>query len=176
MVTINPLPLVTFNAFSFDTLCITQGIQTIGTGNPPGGTYSGTGVTGNTFNPTAAGMGLHNITYQFTDSLGCTNTITDSVWVDLCNGTAPLSLGEGSGVRCYPNPATEKIYFDVSALAHKQNLVLTIYDAQGSLITSLKLKTPVTVYNLKQLTSGIYGYVVSDSSNCFSGKFAVTKE
>jgi hypothetical protein len=34
------------------------------TATTPGGTFSGPGITGNTFNPTTAGVGTHNITYS----------------------------------------------------------------------------------------------------------------
>jgi hypothetical protein len=33
--------------------------------NPPGGTLSGTGVLGNTFNPAIAGVGVHELTYVY---------------------------------------------------------------------------------------------------------------
>jgi len=47
---------------------------------PPGGTWTGPGVTGNTFNPSVAGAGGHYLTYTFTDtSTSCTGT--DSIWI-----------------------------------------------------------------------------------------------
>lgn len=52
------------------------------TGNPAGGTWSGTGVAGNTFDPAAAGQGNHTLTYTYTD--GCEGTATIVVEVDNC--------------------------------------------------------------------------------------------
>ncbi len=62
---------------------------------PAGGTYSGAGVEDGRFDPGAAGPGGHTLTYQFTDSLGCTAscsfsmevtaaaaTLGDFVWLD----------------------------------------------------------------------------------------------
>ena len=52
-----------------------------------GGVYSGTGVTddGNgmtySFDPAAAGVGIHTLTYTFTDGNGCTNSASDDVEV-----------------------------------------------------------------------------------------------
>jgi PKD repeat protein len=40
----------------------------------PGGIWSGTGVTGNIFDPAAAGAGNHIITYTILDANGCTDT------------------------------------------------------------------------------------------------------
>ncbi|OGX90276.1 gliding motility-associated C-terminal domain-containing protein [Hymenobacter coccineus] len=40
-------------------------------GAPAGGTFSGPGVTGNSFSPQAAGAGTHTLTYTVADSLAC---------------------------------------------------------------------------------------------------------
>ncbi len=45
-------------------------------GLPAGGTYSGTGVTGGSFDPATAGAGVHTITYTFVDLNGCTGICT----------------------------------------------------------------------------------------------------
>lgn len=45
-------------------------------GTPPGGAFGGPGVSGNMFDPAAAGAGTHNITYSITDSNGCTGADT----------------------------------------------------------------------------------------------------
>ena len=45
-------------------------------GNPAGGTWSGTGVIGNDFDPATAGIGNHVLTYSMT---GCTTTINVTV-------------------------------------------------------------------------------------------------
>lgn len=42
---------------------------------PPNGTFSGTGIiNGNQFDPIAAGLGSHTITYEFQDPWGCSGT------------------------------------------------------------------------------------------------------
>jgi len=45
-------------------------------GTPLGGTYSGTGVVGNQFDPVTAGLGVHVITYTLS---GCSTTINVTV-------------------------------------------------------------------------------------------------
>ncbi|MEL7425919.1 MAG: proprotein convertase P-domain-containing protein, partial [Bacteroidota bacterium] len=79
-------PVVTFNAPA--DLCVDAGVQAgLDGGTPTGGVYSGTGVTddGNgmtySFDPTAAGIGVHTITYDFTDSNGCSGSASDDVEV-----------------------------------------------------------------------------------------------
>jgi hypothetical protein len=52
-------------------------------GYPAGGVYSGTGVSGNTFNAGIAGKGNHEITYTISDGLSCAKgTARQTVLVD----------------------------------------------------------------------------------------------
>ncbi len=58
--------------------CIDQGAITL-IADPPGGSFSGPGVTGDSFDPTV-GPGFHEITYTYTDDLGA---CTDSIKMDI---------------------------------------------------------------------------------------------
>lgn len=49
--------------------------------SPAGGSFSGPGVIGNSFNPALVGAGLHTISYSFTDASGCTYTDQSSIFV-----------------------------------------------------------------------------------------------
>ncbi len=49
------------------------------TGNPAGGTFSGPGVVGNTFDPSIVGTGTYIINYNYTDPNGCTNSDNISI-------------------------------------------------------------------------------------------------
>jgi hypothetical protein len=108
------LPVVTFIA-SMD-LCVDAGVQAgLDGGSPTGGVYSGTGVTDDangmtySFDPAAAGVGVHTITYDYTDSNGCSDSASDDVEVfdlpsvsfialaDICID-AGVQAGMGSGV------------------------------------------------------------------------------
>lgn len=60
----------------------TSSVNTIPlTGSPSGGSFSGPGMVSNIFNPSIAGSGLHDITYTFTDSNGCTDSVTESIFI-----------------------------------------------------------------------------------------------
>ncbi len=51
--------------------------------SPAGGVLAGAGITGNKFNPHAAGLGNHNITYSLTDTTsGCTGISTIALTVN----------------------------------------------------------------------------------------------
>jgi hypothetical protein len=71
-VTINPLPAVSFTGLP-SKVCSDMGPITL-TGFPAGGTFSGQGMTGNIFNPAAAGPGAYTITYTYTNGNLCRNS------------------------------------------------------------------------------------------------------
>ncbi|PWA06322.1 LamG-like jellyroll fold domain-containing protein, partial [Flavobacterium laiguense] len=79
-VTVNPLPVVTLNAFS--PVCISATAFTLTGGLPTGGIYAGTGVSSGIFNPSVAGVGVHPITYSYTNINGCTNLATANIQVN----------------------------------------------------------------------------------------------
>ena len=76
-VTINALPVVTIDPAG--PLCINSGVYLL-IGNPVGGVFSGTGVTGNQFDPAAAGLGTHTITYTYSNGT-CSNSVTTTITV-----------------------------------------------------------------------------------------------
>jgi hypothetical protein len=90
--TVNPLPVVSFSGLS-TSYTVTAGNVTL-TGSPAGGTFSGPGISGNTFSPSSAGIGgPYTITYTYTNANGCTNissqqtTITGTCTVPKKPGT-----------------------------------------------------------------------------------------
>jgi len=76
-VTVHPLTPVNFTGLPAQ-YCL-NGTPINLVGNPSGGTFSGPGITGTTFNPTTSGVGIHNITYTYTDGFSCTNQQTHTV-------------------------------------------------------------------------------------------------
>jgi RHS repeat-associated protein len=76
-----------------DLTCFTNQTSVPLTGaSPSGGTWSGTGVSGNTFNARSAGTGNHTVTYSYTNSTNCTGIDTRAVTVVV----APVITFEGS--------------------------------------------------------------------------------
>ncbi len=78
--TVNTAPNVTLAAFT--PVCSNAGLQTLTGGLPAGGTYSGTGVSGGSFNPL---VGTQTITYNYTNANSCTGSASQLFTVN----TAP---------------------------------------------------------------------------------------
>ncbi len=76
--TVNPLPVLTFDD---PTDACAGGSSVVLSASPNGGTFSGAGVSGNEFDPVAAGVGVHVLTYSYTDVNGCENTATQEIEV-----------------------------------------------------------------------------------------------
>ncbi len=58
-------------------LCINDLPYDLSAATPIGGTWSGSGINGNNFDPSVAGVGIHSITYTYTDPISnCSNTET----------------------------------------------------------------------------------------------------
>jgi len=89
------------------TVCIDTPPFTPAGATPAGGTYSGTGVSGGVFDPAAAGVGTHIITYTYEDpQTFCINTCAFTITVveiiatcpddfEMCIDDGPLTLTGG---------------------------------------------------------------------------------
>ncbi|MDD4554573.1 MAG: FISUMP domain-containing protein [Bacteroidales bacterium] len=78
-VTVFQLPDVVLPPFA--PVCLNTPAFTLSTGTPAGGTYLYQGNPITTFNPATMGVGVHTITYTYTDLNGCTSSDQKSVVV-----------------------------------------------------------------------------------------------
>ena len=112
---------------------------------PSGGTFAGTGVTGNVFSPSTAGIGTHTITYDYADVNGCTDQGVQIILVDDC-----ASLTEENIIfSIYPNPAEG--YFSVLSDVEFESIELR--DLNGRLVQKLVSNEQVSVSSLSE---GVY--------------------
>jgi len=90
-------------------------------GNPPGGTFSGTGVVGNQFDPSISGPGTFTVTYMYTAMNGCTSSGSYPVDVQQAVPTnagadfnsCPLQDGLGNPIYADALHATTNPGFDI---------------------------------------------------------------
>ncbi|MEO5644507.1 MAG: glycine-rich protein [Bacteroidia bacterium] len=173
-VTVNPLPVISV-AFAMDTVCLTGGMVTLSGESPAGGTWSGPGVTGNMFDPQTAGIGWAPVTYSFTDANGCSNSLTDSVNVDVCAGvTTYPSIGN---VNIYPNPNSGT--FSIALNAAVSDLVIVITDMQGRVVYSSIENNAQAGYSkqvsLEKESSGLYFVSITANGEQRVEKISVQK-
>jgi len=91
---ITVLPVLTVDAGNDVSVCSNTGLIDLNNGaSVTGGTWSGTAVTTNSFNPLTSGVGTYTVTYNYTNQYGCRATDTKSITVKL-----PQSVSVGSNI------------------------------------------------------------------------------
>lgn len=78
----------------YDTLCGFGPAFTLNGGEPEGGTYSGTAVANDVFDPQTAGTGIHEITYTYTSNNGCVETVTTDIVIVPTDLTAEVVVDQ----------------------------------------------------------------------------------
>jgi hypothetical protein len=154
-VTVNPLPTVV-GAASDNSVCLNDAPVVL-TGSPASGTWSGTGVSGTSFNPMTAGVGTQTAVYTFTDANGCTDTANAMIVVSACVGVNEGNLLE-SGVSVYPNPTSGA--FTLTVNSNVGDMQIEIVDIEGRIVYSSTEKNVQTGFSksisLVGYPNGIY--------------------
>ena len=174
VVSINPLPMVTFAPLSPDTFCNYNQLYPITGGAPSGGIYSGPGISSGQFNPSLVGVGTHTIIYSYSDSNACSATDSQTVYVDLC--TELMEEKMSNEISLFPNP-TSGI---VNLLLWGENSTTQINVT--NLLGEIKIQTLIPenlnqssyTLNLSHLVSGVYVIELYDKNQ--SSKMKVIKK
>lgn len=153
-INVNALPSVVYNLDT--TLCLSDPPYNIDSASPGGGIYSGSGVSGDLFDPSIAGIGTHIITYNYVDPIStCMNSDTASIIVENC--TAGLSVIKNNEFDLFPNPTHGLI--NISTSAQGLNFI-SVYDVLGQNITKRIKISKLSKYRMTMdfstLSSGVY--------------------
>lgn len=99
-------------------------------GSPAGGVFLGPGVTGSTFDPAAAGVGVHSIQYVYVDGNDCVNAAGQCTDVTVNAGVGGSNMTTG-GVRVFPNPNRGQftVELELNGLVGMQ-----VFDARGAMV------------------------------------------
>lgn len=148
-----------------DSLCLDAAVVSLQS-TPAGGVFSGPGVTNSSFDPTAAGLGIHPVQVIITSSEGCADTTTFSVVVNplpavnITNGAAG-TIETQAGFSTYSwafidtlsgnttsLPGFNSPNFDPAPFANSPSntgvMVVTVTDSLGCSATSDPFVLPAT--------------------------------
>ncbi len=129
--------------------------------NPAGGVYSGSGVSGNMFNPKNAGLGIKTISYSYTNTAGCFNktsqntlvydttgvvctkrdtvttyiTVTDTLVINI-NLAGLANHHILNTIKIFPNPTNNHITILYGNFTQMNGYTLKITNALGQLMFS----------------------------------------
>jgi hypothetical protein len=154
---VNPLPQVSVNMTN-SSFCMNDTPVNVSV-SPPGGNLTGSGISGNTFSPSAAGVGNHIISYSYTDNNQCTATDYLAVTVDACNGIEELFQSLKSA-QVFPNPFINHINIKFnSSTEDKIEIKLTDIIGQEYLNETISVRMGENIYQIQvgsELASGMY--------------------
>ena len=137
---------------------------------PTGGVWTGPGVTGNSFDPSVAGLGLHTVVYTYTDNDSCTFTASLLMTVNAC--TVGMNETEnGNLFSVFPNPAKNQINIKVDATLIGSSY--TVFDNLGEKVLEGKINSENTIVELENLSGGVYLLSIGDN---LKQTFKVIKE
>jgi hypothetical protein len=152
-ITVNSLPTV--SAGTYPAVCASE-VSVPLSGTPAGGTFSGTGVSSNSFNPA---VGTSTISYVYTDGNGCTNnanTIINVNAIPLADaGSYPAACQDAPNVNLVGSP-TGGVFTGTGVLAGTfdpsvgtQTVTYTYTDGNGcvNIATALMLVNPLPNIN-----------------------------
>jgi hypothetical protein len=166
-ITVHGSPAVTFT-LPFSTVCVADAPYALQGASPAGGTFSGTAVTGSTFDPSVSGAGTFSIDYTYTDTNGCTATATESVIVSLCTGVNELGAQTFS---MYPNPASSNFMFTST-----ENGTLEMFDSNGKRVYAQNVTSSQTEVNVAEFATGTYTVRFTGASGSISnGQLVITR-
>ncbi len=137
-------------------------------GTPVGGTYTGNGVSGGVFDPSAAGLGETVITYEYTDLNGCSASAQTTVTVDACLGIGAKEIW----FEVYPNPNS-----GIFAVHSSEKLLnIQVFDHAGRLVYDLPDPgVNQQEIDLSAFTDGVYQVVTATESTVRVSKIAIRK-
>ncbi len=167
-VNVNPLPIVTLNTSAINLQCVSINSVTLIGGSPAGGVYSGVAVTGGDFSPALAGVGNYTITYSYTNANNCTNTASDTITVDACNGIKSI---EASIFSIYPNPSNGLVIIKSTLYPS----IINVFDVTGKLITSKVIDSSETELNVSDIANGIYQLNIITDKGSYYHKLVIKK-
>ena len=170
-VTVNPLPAV--NTGNYGPYCIDATPVTL-SGTPSGGTWSGPGVTGTTFNVQTAGVGTHQIIYNYTDANGCSAADTTNITVNqlpvvntgsygpYCIDATPVTLSGTPSGGTWSGPGVSGTTFNVQTAGVGTHQIIYNYtDANGC---SAADTISIVVNALPSVNTGTYGPYCIDAT------------
>jgi hypothetical protein len=142
--------------------------------SPVGGSFSGNFVSGSSFNPSTAGVGSHQVVYNFSDTYNCTNSDTQNIIVnaapvvsfslsnpDFCINDNSISLSAlPAGGSFSGNGISGNLFYPATAGIGSHDLVYSFTDAN---LCSNSDTSVVVVHGLPNISFSSY-----NSSSCLN--------
>ncbi len=149
-ISVNALPTVTFLGLAAN-YCENSTAATLSS-LPAGGTYTGNGMVGNSFDPALAGLGIQSLTYTYTDANGCSNSATASTNVNAVpvvtnSGNVTICQGTSTTLTAGVSTVASNLFFSEYTEGTSNNKALEIFNGTGDTVY-------LANYRIAQSTNG----------------------
>ena len=160
-VPVYPLPVVSTG--SYGPYCAGGAAVTLG-GSPSGGSWSGDGVSGGVFTPSAAGV--YSVTYSYTDANGCSAAASTSIVVKnkpvvnagcygpVCLNSSPVFLSGTPTGGTWSGPGVSGRSFDPMEAGPGTHVLTYTYQVPGG--CAITTTATIEVLSLPAVDAGIY--------------------
>ena len=187
VVTVNPNPTVTLTSLPSFNNYYASPITLNGT--PTGGTYSGAGVTGNSFNPTTARLGTKTLNYNYTNGNNCsglasTSTIVYDTTGSVCTSYVTVydsvsvtdtllidvnfaGIGQTptiTTIKVYPNPTSDVIMINTGDFSSLIGYSIKIVNTAGQTVYTSAINQQLLSISTTQF--GANGFVSNTNTSC----------
>jgi glucose/arabinose dehydrogenase len=163
------LPVVAIN--NPDTVYCTSQTDVLIHVSPAGGTLWIDLAIDTTFvlHPALLDTGMHTITYSYTDSNGCSNSVSQNISIEEC---VSVKESEAQSIILYPVPADDKLFLKTGNLFPEK---IEILDVIGRKILSLKNVRAENNFeiDISGISSGVYFLKVNAGKNVLTKKIII---
>ena len=153
-ITVGQIPIVTYTETD-SVVCNLGGMINLTEGTPAGGSFSGIGVSGNTFDPSSI-VGTNDVTYTITEASGCVGSDTFTFLVNDCLG---LKESSQSLYKVFPNPTVD--FVKISGVENGDNV--SVYTVDGKLLLTKVVSNNTLELDLSTFESAVYIVKINDA-------------
>jgi hypothetical protein len=169
ILTVRTYPIVAFGGFPAS-ICKSDASFTL-SATPTGGVWSGAGVSGSTFSPIAAGVGVRTVTYTVSNA-GCTTAQPTVINVLECP-ERHLKLPDYQAVFVYPNPSNGVFSIRLNTDLYTR-IGARVFGADGKMYMSQVFTGvgygSVIPVDISRLASGVYQLFLYNDEGGFDKK------
>jgi len=153
---------IIMNPFNVDTVCHGTNSIALPAVSPSGGTFTGLGVVGLTFDPSIAGVGTHFVYYSVAAGNSCTSIDSAMIVVVVCVGINENRLL--NNVNIYPNPTNGLVHVNLGN--HNGSINYRISTIEGRIVKQEQnVSSNKMTIDLSEESKGIYLLRIEDETS-----------
>ncbi len=104
---------------------------------------------------TYVNFGVYNVSLTVIDNFGCTSDTTITGMIVITDVYAPFNSTAGN-ITVFPNPSNDFAIIELPEFSRVKDLTLIIYDVNGNIVKTEKIKATQTKIDVSGFSKGIY--------------------